>query len=341
MNVVRRRSLEHDIDEVDIRCVVVGTGSIGSRHLKVLSGSDEIALAAMPMRKTRQDELTELGYTVIPDWEAASAWGATHAIIATDTSRHPGDVEAAAKHGCDILVEKPMAADVKQCARCLEAVHREQKQLWVGCILRFSESMNTCRALLPSIGDLHSVRIECQSYLPDWRPHRPYRESYSARADEGGVLRDLIHEIDYAGWLFGWPEEVYGRVRNTARLGIDSDEQAQFLWTSQMGAFVFVSLDYLSSPPWRRMRICGNQGTLTWDGVTGEVVKLASQGSPEVHAHSQTLEERLLAEDWAFLTADSKQADERLATGEDGLKAVSICDAARCSTRSGREEKAS
>ncbi len=37
-----------------------------------------------------------------------------------------------------------------------------------------------------------------QSWLPDWRPDRDYRESYSARLDEGGVLRDLVHEIDYA-----------------------------------------------------------------------------------------------------------------------------------------------
>ena len=51
-----------------------------------------------------------------------------------------------------------------------------------------------------------SAHVSCQSWLPDWRPGRDYRESYSARADEGGALRDLVPELDYATALLGRPE---------------------------------------------------------------------------------------------------------------------------------------
>ena len=42
------------------------------------------------------------------------------------------------------------------------------------------------------------------SYLPGWRPGTDYRQSYSAqRRLGGGVLLDVIHEVDYAAWVLG------------------------------------------------------------------------------------------------------------------------------------------
>ena len=110
------------------------------------------------------------------------------------------------------------------------------------------------RDLLPQIGAVHAVRVECQSYLPDWRPGSDYRESYSARADEGGVLRDLIHEIDYATWLFGWPVAVTARYGNTGRLGIAAEEWAELAWEAPADVEVSMRLDYLTRPPRRVMR---------------------------------------------------------------------------------------
>ncbi len=318
-----------DIDTLTVNYVVVGTGSIGLRHLRLLHQSFEGQVAAMPIRSERRTLLTEQGFRVVASWEEAARLGIRYAVIATDTACHPTGIEAAAKAGCDVLVEKPLAVDSQVARMAMNVAISLERKVWVGCCLRFQSAMNDFRHFLTHVGKVYSVRIECQSYLPDWRPDRPYRDSYSARAGEGGVLRDLIHEIDYATWLFGWPRAVQAKIRNLERLGIEAEETADLLWETDDGVLVSMSLDYLSRPSRRRMRVVGEQGSLEWDGIT-HVVTLAMAGQAEQVFHSpQSHDEMYLAQDLAFIESSRTSPDPRLATGEDGVRALAICDAAR------------
>lgn len=318
---------------------MIGTGSIGMRHLNVLSRIDEVQAIGIPKRVERRRELEGAGFRTATNPGEARHMGARLCIVASDTGKHAQDARSAAESGLDLLVEKPLSTDAADARRlCLEVAGADRK-LFVGCVLRFSESLNAFRERLGRIGRLHFVRIECQSYLPDWRPARPYREAYCARADEGGVMRDLIHEIDYAGWVFGWPAAVQARVRNLGRLGIAAEEAADLLWENDDGALVSMSLDYLSRPSRRLMRAAGELGTLEWDGILG-TVSLAVAGAPvEVFRSSQTRDETFLAQARAFLDACRGISDPRLATGEDGVKGLAVCDSARRAARSRREER--
>ena len=76
----------------------------------------------------------------------------------------------------------------------------------VGYVLRYCEAAKFIKDQLSQniYGKPIDVRIECRSFLPDWRPDQDYRQSASARKElGGGVLLELSHEIDYANWLFG------------------------------------------------------------------------------------------------------------------------------------------
>jgi len=322
-----------------VRIAVMGSGSIGTRHLSVLGQIAGVHPIAVPRRRERIGDLKKEGYTVVNCLEEAVELGAKLCVVATDTGRHVEDGLAAIRSGLDVLVEKPLAATTLEARRLWRAAQEADRKVFVGCALRFSESLNTFKTLLGRIGRLHAVRIECQSYLPDWRPARPFQDSYSARADEGGVLRDLIHEIDYAGWLFGWPVSVQARVRNLGRLGIAADETADLTWECPEGCVVSVRLDYLTRPPRRRMIAAGEWGTLEWDGM-GRTVALDLVGEPTtIKRSTQTVDEMLLAEDRAFINASCGYPDPHLAAGEDGVRALAVCDAARHSARTGHEEK--
>ena len=154
----------------------------------------------------------------------------------------------------------------------------------------------------------------------------------------GGVLRDLIHEIDYAGWLFGWPRALQARVKNLGRLGIAAPELAELTWETPGGCVVSIALDYLSKPSRRRMRACGERGTIEWDGIR-EVVMAQVDGTPFREVQSRhTRDEMFLAQARAFISARCESSNPRLATGEEGVKALAVCDAARRASESRREE---
>lgn len=319
-------------------CVVVGTGSIGFRHLSLIRQRGDVSVMAFPVRPERRRELIDLGFDVVNDWNMVSQRGATHAVIATNTSRHASDVEAALAAGCHVLVEKPVAADLASARAIAAAAAARTKGLWVGCCLRFEAAMQQFREWLPAVGRLHSVRIESQSYLPDWRPERPFRDSYSARTEEGGVLRDLIHEIDYAGWLFGWPRALQATVTNGGLLGIAADEAADLFWVTSEGVSVSVRLDYLSRPPRRRMVAAGERGVLEWDAVRGSATLALAGRSQQTASVGEPRDAMYLRQADAFLSATPADFDRRLATADDGLRALAVCDAAWRASRSRREE---
>lgn len=317
------------LDEGRTVIAVVGTGSMGMQHLQALAAMPDADVIGIPRRQRRADELTGRGFRTAESVERAAQLGATLAIIATETGRHVEDGLEALRCGLHVLVEKPVAPHCSEAVTLVRAATGVGRLLYVGCTLRFSESLNLFRSVLDEVGPLHSIRIEAQSYLPAWRPQRDCRSSYAARPDEGGVLRDLIHEIDYAGWLFGWPTSVWATLRNLGRLGIDAEETADLVWDAPSGGTVSLTLDYLSQPPRRRMSAYGAKGTLIWDGIEGTVTATSADGSSQRTASEQTRDEMILAQATAFKAACQGSVDPRLATAFDGLHALAVCDAAR------------
>ena len=322
-----------------IGVAVVGSGNMGTRHLETLSRIPECQPIAVPKRSERIAELDRLGYTTAGNLEEATQKGAELAIIATDTGSHVADAPHAITNGLDLLVEKPLAVDSLEAGHLLDCAHELSSSVFVACVLRFSQSLLDFRESLDKLGRLHTVQIQCQSFLPDWRSHRPYLETYSARPHEGGVLLDLIHEVDYAGWLYGWPSAVQARLKNLGRLGIAEEEMAELRWEAPAGCMVFISLDYLTRPPRRQMRAFGEHGTLVWDGIAQSVTFLQQCSPAQIMEYSQTRDEMFADQTLAFVTAKRCEDDSRLATGEEGYKALAVCDAARRSSQSRSEER--
>jgi predicted dehydrogenase len=318
---------------------VIGTGSIGTRHLRVLNQIPEARAIAVPKRPGRATVLSTSGQVAACNIGEAAKMGATLGIIASDTGQHLEDGRAALTSGLAILVEKPLAIDSLEAKSLAEHADDANRRVFVGCVLRFSESLCKFRELLPRIERLHSVRIDCQTYLPDWRPHRFYRDSYSARADQGGVLRDLIHEIDYAGWLFGWPVSLQAAIRNLGRLGIPAEEAADLSWETGESCAVSLRLDYLTRPARRQITACGERGTLEWDGIA-LTTTLRLNDQPVYNFQSnQSTDEMFLSQTLAFIETARGTDDPRLATADDGVNALAVCDAARLASESRCEVK--
>ena len=317
---------------------VCGTGSIGFRHLRVIRERLQGRALGIPTRPSRSDELRQHGYEVYSSIADAAHAGCRMAIIATDTHRHLQDAHEAIAAGCDLLIEKPVSPEVTGLQELWTAAGQFGRQIFVGCNLRFNAGLQLFRRRLPEIGPIHGVRIECQSYLPDWRPNRDYRRSYSSRAEDGGVLRDLIHEIDYAVWLFGRPQSVFAKLFNLGRLGIEAEETVDLYWQAMTGHGISIHLDYLSRMPRRSIRAHGDQGDIEWDFIRQRlVVALASKELEEIPV-LQDRDDMMANQTKAFVQAVRTGISGDLATFDESAFAVAVCEAARHSSASGAVE---
>jgi predicted dehydrogenase len=249
------------------RWLIAGCGSIGKRHLRNLRhlGVDDIVV--FDEREDRRQEAAEQWNVQTTDNLEAGLEGASVAVICTPTHLHVQGALTAARAGCHLFIEKPLADSIEGVDLLLEEVVRRRLHTLVGCNFRFHPAMREMKRLVAEgvAGRLVSARAQFGHYLPDWHPWEDYRRGYSARREMGGgVVLDRIHELDYVRWLMGNVTEVCAFSGKLSSLEIDSEDTAEILLRFESGAFGSVHLDYVRRDRDCRLEIIGEEGTLEW-----------------------------------------------------------------------------
>lgn len=331
-----------------LRALVRGTGSIGARHLRVLEAMGVEELFAWPVRSSATlANRVDLPRSVqLIDRYPSEQLDLI--VVATDTNRHVSDaLEALEQSPVAVLLEKPVAPSAAAAVEITR--HPLADLIYVSAPLRFHQGFALMTDTLPALGRITSAQVASQSWLPSWRPDRDFRDSYSARKDDGGALRDLVHDIDYPILLLGAPNEVTAFIGHGV-LGIEAEESADIAWQSE--ATVHLRLDYVSRVKKRGIRIATESAALAWDIVRNEVhlqhpssgsdtgVKTTSAVFPADADPDMALARQSMAvlELSGALNSNSMSLF-RPASLQEGVLTVAICDAARVAAKARRPEK--
>jgi predicted dehydrogenase len=257
------------------RFLVIGCGSIGKRHmgnLRALNAGD--ILAWDPREDRRHEASTRYDVKSTKTLDEAWKYSPNVAVIATPTSSHLSVAIEAARRGCHLFVEKPLADRLDGLDELLDIVISRRLVTLVGCNMRFHPGLVTIKRLLEekAVGHVVSARVEVGHYLPDWHPWEDYRETYSALTClGGGVILDAIHELDYIRWMLGDVRAVACFAGKQSGLDIQTEDTAAILLRFAEGAIGEVHLDYVQREYSRTCQIIGEEGTLRWDYGAGEV----------------------------------------------------------------------
>ena len=269
------------------RILVAGTGSIGRRHIGNLRQLRPGARFALLRDGARRDDFSDaLEAQVFATLAEALAWKPDLAVVATPSDRHAEIVAPLLQAGIASFIEKPVVIDPAALAELLALAPGTLPPTQVGCVLRFLPSLQQVRRWLDGqcIGRIVRASFEVGQWLPDWRPAQDYRRSYSAsRTRGGGVVLDLIHELDLARWLLGELQLLGAWGQHLSSLEIDAEDVAQLALRAPTGTLVSVQLDYVARRPLRRLQLVGEQGTITWD-LPARRCTLQAAGTPEVTA---------------------------------------------------------
>jgi predicted dehydrogenase len=277
------RGLEVADDNVSKRALVVGYGSIARRHLdnlRALGAAREYIVFRPGGRPPAAPAELRFVATLVEALETAPDF----AVVASPSAAHMESLLPLLQAGVPCYVEKPAvttSADVERLHALLTS-DRSPPITLMGCNLRFLPSLRRMRELLRggAIGQPVRATFQAGQWLPDWRAGRDYRESYSARASAGGgVILDLIHEIDAARWLFGEFDELHALRGKFSRLELDAEDTACLLLGRSSGPLVSIGLDYVSRQRVRRYEIVGDEGTLTLDVPAARLTVTTPRGS--------------------------------------------------------------
>lgn len=183
---------------------VIGLGRAFTLMLPTFTGDKRVKLcaAADPRAEARALFTSQFGpaYETVdqlcddPDVEAI--------YVSSPHQLHAAHVQAAARAGKHVLVEKPMAITIEQCDSMIDAAHHAGTHLIVGHSHSFNGPILRLRELIRS-GTFGAVRmitaLNYNDYL--YRPRRPEE----LVTDEGGgvVFGQAAHQIDIVRLIGG------------------------------------------------------------------------------------------------------------------------------------------
>lgn len=243
-----------------MKVLIIGFGSIGRRHADILSELGHL-VAVVSRRMIDQRQRFE---TITA---ALDAFAPDYVVVASRTSEHRRDLATLAEAGFNgmVMVEKPI---YDQGSEPLVGGFSRTK---VAFNLRFHPAILRFREIVRE-RNVHAVTAYVGSYLPSWRPDSDYRQGYSAiRAQGGGVLRDLSHELDYLTWMFGPWTRITAIGGHFSKLEIDSDDVFSILFETEQVAAVSLNLNYLDTTTRREVLALTDSGSVRLDLISGTV----------------------------------------------------------------------
>jgi len=178
-----------------IRVAVVGAGVFGKNHLRALEQSGRAELVAVVDRdRDRAHEAARRFQCAALEDLRELTGRAEAAVVAVPTEAHAGVGCALLEAGLDVLVEKPMAADLASARRLIEAAEAGSRILQVGHLERFNPAVMALKrnTRLPLFFEVHRLSV------------------FTPRSLDIDVVLDLmIHDLDIVLNLVGQlPQEI-------------------------------------------------------------------------------------------------------------------------------------
>ena len=317
--------------------LIVGFGSIGKRHFDNLRQIENVRVSILTRRHLDLPDAkvySSIKEAIDEDFDAI--------FIANETALHLTTAIAFAERGYNLFIEKPLSHSLEGVDKLVSLVSKHNLKLMVGCNMRFHPSVRLLKEFIQQgkIGQVISARIEAGQYLPDWRPGRDYRDSYSARREQGGgVILDLIHELDYVYWFFGGASKIFCFSGKKGDLEIETEDVAEIIIEFENSTLCEVHLDYLQRYPGRSVSLIGTEGVIQADLIASWLkVFEAGKGDWEAFDMGTNFERNEMYQDEIkhFMNYLSGSSGEPLIGLRDGIEVLRMALAAKESSLTGR-----
>jgi UDP-N-acetylglucosamine 3-dehydrogenase len=303
-----------------INVSVIGCGVWGSNHARVYKEVPSINLKSVAdTDKNRVEEIAKKhsieGYTdfqkIIDDKDVEAV------SICTPTVTHAKLALLAIESGKHVLVEKPMTNTVKEAKQLIKAAEKHDVKLAVGFVERFNPAVQEAFKLINE-GQIGKIILAHTSRVS----RRP------ARIGDVGVVKDLgIHDIDIISQLFQVnPEYIFATCGS---IDHSFEDYANINLSYSDNRNAFIETNWLTPRIRRNLIITGTTGIITVQYRTQQITM--ENNRQLIQPYIQYQEPlKLELESFANSIRDNVAP---LVTGEDGLKALTIAEAALESSR--------
>ena len=321
-----------------LKFALLGAGRIGKVHARAISGNPDVELTVVADASAEAAKAISDRYGCrVSTIDAIAADPMLDAvIICTPTNTHADLIEMFARARKAIFCEKPVDLDVARAQACLEVVRDTRAKLMIGFQRRYDPHFSSVKKAIADgrIGEVEMIQIVSRD--PGAPPIDYIRTS-------GGIFRDMtIHDFDMARFLLSEePVSVYATasvLTDKAIAGIDFDSASVTLTTAS-GKHCTISNSRRATYGYdQRVEVHGSKGTICVENQRPVAIELATAAGftrPALHDFFMTRYVEAYAAEIAAFVSVVKNGTAPSPSGEDGLRALMLADAALRSASQG------
>jgi hypothetical protein len=304
-------------NSASIRIGVVGVGTMGSNHARVLAGLSGVQLVGVadPDRAQRDLVTGHLGCPAVKDLDGLLELGLDAVTIAAPTHLHREIALRCIERGIHVLVEKPIASTVEEGDDIIAAARRAGLTLMVGHVERFNPAVQAIKEAIRG-EDILSIAITRVGPFPP-------------RMSNVGVVIDLaVHDIDLIRWFTDSDiVEVQPQLSNAVA---EREDIALLQFRTASGVLAHINTNWLTPFKARNVTVATRGKYVMGDLLTRQVTEcfgFQADGSYSMRHLSVGHDEPLRAELIAFIDA-VRDGKEPAVTGEQAVASLEI--ATRC-----------
>jgi predicted dehydrogenase len=311
-----------------VRVAVVGVGTMGVNHARVLSqlrGADLVAVVD-PDRERASKVADQFGCTALESVGALREEGVTAATVCVPSSLHAEVGAALFSHGLHCLVEKPLATNESDAKVLIAAASAADRQLVVGHIERFNPAVIQLSQIFSGSDDIVAVDARRMSAV-------------SGRITDVDVVSDLmVHDLDIVLDLV--PDDVVDvTARGVLRSHAPGDDYVTALLTFESGALASLTASRITQNQIRELQVTTGDRFFTVDYPAQELViyrqgRIGGVGEAEPEGSRYVLDvatERVfvrrtepLAGELAHFLEVARGETKPLVTGEAALRVLQL-----------------
>ncbi len=319
------------------RVLVVGCGSIGKRHARLLAERPDVQVwVCDTLTENLQAALAEApGARGFDDYEAALAAGPEAVFVCTPNHLHRPMSLAALEAGCDVMCEKPLADTVENAEAIAAAAEASDYMLQVGYSLRSHAGLRRLCELVEEgvCGTIVGARAMVGTYFTLMCATTPYRLQ-----EENALIIDYTHLLDYLRLLVGRIVRVSAESVTLGDLEmLPRPNVFSLLLTHESGALSQMHVDYVQHPQRHLTEIFGDRRTLVYDWQEYELRIFDRERDGYFVEQAVTARDDIYRNEIAAFLEARRGDRVPICSAEDGVAAL---QAAMAAVRSAREHRA-
>jgi UDP-N-acetylglucosamine 3-dehydrogenase len=318
---------------------VIGTGSMGKNHARICSELEQVELVGIAdtNRETAKRVAEKFDTKAFLDYKELLQ-KVDAAIVATPTITHHDIAKDLLNNGKHILVEKPICDSVEKAQTLTKKSEETGLVLAAGHIERHNPAVKFIKDAMQNkrFGELITITSKRVSNFP-------------GRIKDVGVIFDFgVHDIDVMRYLAGDVESVYARAGKFTE-NIAYEDHANIVLNFENKICGIVEVNWLTPTKIRKLFLTCSKNFVEADYMN-QTVTISSSSFKQIdemdlfrvpieyNTNQIALEKREpLRNEIEDFVAAIQQNKQPLATGEDGLLALKIVEAATTSYKNGVE----